>query len=133
MVNNLTSSIKTSIELGLFVYGTLRNRQNSLEQREQGKIQGHLLNCGHFPAFIPDPNGIDIIGEIIEDTDDYNLRRLDRYEGYQLSDPEGSLYIRTTIDVRTKEDVRRCWVYVFNQDYSSFTEITSGDWFNRGQ
>ena len=127
----------TTSKMGLFVYGTLRNRslsqpeqENTTEQREKGKVKGKLFNCGHFPAFVADPNGINIKGEIIEDDGNLDLRKLDRYEGYRSSDPEGSLYIRTTIDVHTDDNVRKCWVYVFNQSYTTFREIKSGDWFN---
>jgi len=139
MTPNTTLATEPSVKMGLFVYGTLRKNtteQTVLTPRERGTIKGKLFSCGHFPAFIPDPNGIDVQGEIIEsDHDPYlgdlDLQKLDRYEGYRSSDPEGSLYIRTTIDVHTNDNVRKCWVYVFNQGYNTLKEIKSGDWFNQ--
>ena len=134
----MTTATSVQKKLGLFVYGTLRDthlprneRGIQVRARMQGTIKGKIFNVRSFPGVILENDGIDIIGEIIDNLDSDRLMMFDRYEGYDVDDLPNSLYLRTTVDVRTTDGVRNCWIYVYNQPTENLFEIPSGDWFNR--
>ncbi len=116
---------------GLFVYGTLRHRPDRPNDREKGFIRGHMFDIGSFPGVILDANGLKIEGEILYPVDDDLLASYDRYEGYNVSRPEQSLYIRTTTNVYTESGVQQCWIYEYNHSTEGIREIGSGSWFER--
>lgn len=122
----------------LFVYGTLRSEggapggvsgllEEGAEKVGTGEIVGRLYEAGSYPAAVPDDDGR-VRGEV------YRLREparslpvLDRYEG-RTPDGEG-LYRREEVDVRMDDgESLTAWVYFYNRDASSLSEIRSGDY-----
>ena len=100
----------------VYVYGTLR-RGNS----PTVDVPGEIRDLGWFPgAVVKAPDfGETFKAEIIE-VDDTELKRLDRYEGYVVTDPAHSLYVRVPyLDG---------WIYVYNKDMSNKPKIEGGDW-----
>ena len=124
----------------LFVYGTLRPGHAPASVAAYvdrcacagaGCTPGRLYDLRHYPGAVLDDDdagrGQLVHGELIEIPDDATLRRLDAYEGYNLADPAGSLFVRTTCDVTT-DDGRtvRAWVYVYNRDVAGARPVPGG-------
>lgn len=101
----------------VLVYGTLRPFTNTNIVR----IPGHLYDLGSFPGLrLDNSSGTMVTCEVIEVTDE-ELERLDMYEGYDVSDPDGSLYIRRKLDWGP-------FIYEYNGSVSQYDVVLSGDW-----
>ena len=98
----------------VFVYGTLRPNLG-----ETVKVRGQLFSLGRFPGIKLGMDGV-VTCEVIT-VDDDELARLDRYEGYNPQNLQGSLYIR-----RRHEDG---FIYNYNGSVRRMPLIESGDWF----
>ena len=119
----------------LFVYGTLRNRYESLGQHE---IEGVLLDLSWFPGIIlgifgPKGAPLTVKADLIKVSDE-ELKRLDAYEGYYPDDEKRSLFIRKNC---IATDGRCAQIYEYNPALSKEAAIRehgiieSGDWFDR--
>jgi gamma-glutamylcyclotransferase (GGCT)/AIG2-like uncharacterized protein YtfP len=130
----------------LFLYGTLmEGRGNSIAERLHARLYpglpayatGHLYAIrdpeGWYPAFVPDPAGVKVVGMVHETTSDFDaacLAVLDAYEDYDPACPEQSLFIRQLISVCLREAGQ--WVeaqaYVWAQPVAvNQIEIADGD------
>jgi len=103
----------------IYVYGTLRPDKAEADQLE--KVTGTMYDLGAFPGLVIEGQSVQrvVSCEVIE-ADDDELAGLDRYEGYNPDDPEGSLYLRKAF--------RDGWIYVYNQPYEGRPVVECGDW-----
>ena len=109
----------------VLVYGTLRPFTNTNVVR----VPGHLYDLGSFPGIKLDNSSDTMVTcEVIEVTDE-ELARLDMYEGYRVSDPDNSLYIRRKLDWGP-------FIYEYNDPFGNLSEkdiVPSGDWSDVSQ
>lgn len=122
----------------IFVYGSLRRGRQPLNgwQRQfgaqyvgRGFIRAGLYNLGRYPGVIPSEK-FKTYGEVYRLTNkEPVLKHLDRYEGYDPEDHQGSLFVRKPINV-TLENGRRvvAWVYFYNKRVSKERLIPSGEY-----
>lgn len=102
----------------ILVYGTLRPGNTPTRL-----IPGVLYDLGAFPGIRlkDESEGKFVLCEEIE-VDDEGLKRLDRYEGYYPSNPEGSLYHRVMLEDGS-------WIYQYNADLEGYSQLVEGgDW-----
>ena len=106
----------------VFVYGTLKSgfgnhvllagRAECVESKDT--IPGRMISLGGFPGWLgPEVGGV-THGETYFVPDEHRegvLRDLDRLEGYVWYDPEGSFYVRRTVDT---EKGHSAFVYRYN-------------------
>lgn len=95
------------------------------------KIKAHLLDLGSYPGVVPGPERVICARMLV--TDDHVWEALDRFEGFDPGDPDGSRYrrLRTPL-VDDNSDV---WVYWWNTANTPQLDehriIASGDWVRR--
>lgn len=94
----------------LFTYGTLRPGSAATVI-----IPGKIYDLGWFPGLIMGEG--EVVAEKIEVKD---WDRVDRYEGYNPDDHEGSLYIR--------QPFLGGFVYVYNRAVREDKLVKGGDW-----
>jgi gamma-glutamylcyclotransferase (GGCT)/AIG2-like uncharacterized protein YtfP len=125
----------------LFVYGTLLPGQappaiadivNQLKIIGPATTPGRLYHLRAYPGCRTDPGCPQRIqGQLLELPHPVEpiLAKLDWYEDYVASDPQGSLFTRTTCHV-TLNDGRQfqSWIYVYNRDVTRAQLIESGRW-----
>jgi gamma-glutamylcyclotransferase (GGCT)/AIG2-like uncharacterized protein YtfP len=124
----------------LFVYGSLRPAAAPpgaaglvarLARVGSGSLAGRLYDLGPYPGAVPDPACAERVrGEVLElPADPAWLRALDAYEGFEPSDPAGSLFVRVEAAVRLDDGTeRRCLVYAWNRDPRRARAVPGGDW-----
>ena len=125
----------------LFVYGTLLPGQapasiadvaNQLKIIGPATTPGRLYHLGPYPGCVLDPHcQSHIQGQLLElpHSADSILAKLDWYEAYVASDPQGSLFTRTTCLVTLRDGRQQiAWVYVYNRDVTHARPIESGRW-----
>jgi gamma-glutamylcyclotransferase (GGCT)/AIG2-like uncharacterized protein YtfP len=123
----------------VFFYGTLMTpfnrpgRQRVSPQMSfvgRGTIRAALFDLGIYPAAVPSYDGRTVSGELYEMLDPaLVLASLDEIEGYRVTEPERSLYIRVLTDV-TLDDGRsvQAWAYFYNAPLGRAQRIESGDY-----
>jgi gamma-glutamylcyclotransferase (GGCT)/AIG2-like uncharacterized protein YtfP len=110
----------------LFSYGTLQPGHAPAEiaptvrqfrRVGTGFVRGRLYDLGEYPGAVLSRTGLPVRGQVFELPDDPKiLRRLDEYEGFNPSQPKGSLFVRRRCLVTLKDGKRlSCWVYTYNQ------------------
>lgn len=103
----------------LYVYGTLRPGKEKTVL-----IPGTLYDLGWFPGIKLGHGPDQVVCEPVE-VDDWGP--IDRYEGFNESDPVNSLYIRQPLVVPYGIDG---FIYEYNRDVSPIKRIESGDWLD---
>ncbi len=86
----------------LFVYGTLMRGRPAhgllapwVVQAQAGTCAGHLYRMpAGYPALVDSHDGL-VHGEVLSLRPELPWGKIDDYEGFDPSDPQGSLYIRT--------------------------------------
>jgi gamma-glutamylcyclotransferase (GGCT)/AIG2-like uncharacterized protein YtfP len=127
----------------LFSYGTLLPEQAPAEiaplVREmrrigRGKVRGRLYDLGDYPGAVLNKTGPIIFGEVFELPDNPSvLGKLDEYEGFDASNPKGSLFVRKRWLVSLDAGQRKwCWIYVYNRHPGAAPTLHSGD-FSKSQ
>ena len=104
----------------LLVYGTLRPGKS-----ETVKVPGQLFDLGWFPGIKLGWPG-EVVCEPIE-IDDWGP--VDRYEGYDPTDPGNSLYIRRQL-VDISDGLNGFFIYEYNHDINPVKLIQTGDWLD---
>jgi len=124
----------------LFVYGTLLPSEAEMDMASivqqirrlgQAYVRGRLYDLGEYPgAILDEASETKIAGELFELPPDSSvLAMLDSYEGYELTDPAGSLFIRVKSPVQLSDGREiESWVYVYNRDPGKSPLITNGDY-----
>jgi gamma-glutamylcyclotransferase (GGCT)/AIG2-like uncharacterized protein YtfP len=122
----------------VFFYGTLMSGfqrpgrarlDRILTPTGRGWINAALFDLGIYPAAVPASDSR-VWGEIYRMLDTESvLSTLDEIEGFSISEPDKSLYIREEIPV-TFEDGRvgNAWVYFYNAPLGRAERIDSGDY-----
>lgn len=115
----------TNHRIVLFVYGTLHPERapgaiaaaaRRLVPIGRGGVHGRLLDFGAYPGLVLDAEEGPVEGTVYEVPDVATLAEIDAYEDFRPADHEGSLFLRTEVDVRMREGgTMRCWVYVYNR------------------
>jgi gamma-glutamylcyclotransferase (GGCT)/AIG2-like uncharacterized protein YtfP len=122
----------------VFFYGTLmagfdRRRRAGIDSKltyvGRGAIRAALFDLGLYPAAVPAPEGL-VWGEVYEMADSAMvLAALDEIEGYRVTDPDRSLYLRQEVDVRMPDGTTaRAFVYFYNAPLGHAVRIPSGDY-----
>lgn len=123
----------------LFTYGTLSPGKapaeiapavRRLRRVGRGFVHGHLYDLGEYPGAVLRKTGPVILGQIFELPDDPDvLNKLDEYEGFDPSHPQGSLFVRKRWPVTFEGEKRKvtCWVYIYNRHPGTAPSIGSGD------
>ena len=122
----------------VFFYGTLmtgfaHQTRAQLGRRlrliGRGSIPGALFDVGIYPAAIPDADAR-VWGEMHQILEpDAVLPVLDEIEGYHPSQPDASLYVRSTTPVTLADGfVASAWVYFYNAPLGNALRIESGDY-----
>ena len=129
----------------LFVYGTLLSNYGNHESNDLmkqyakyiGKAQllGKLYMVDYYPGVV-DCDASEkcyVRGEVYQLLKPNELFDfLDKYEEYDLADPEGSEYIRKKATVRLKDSKQEveAWVYYYNQSIEDLEWLPKGDFMN---
>jgi gamma-glutamylcyclotransferase (GGCT)/AIG2-like uncharacterized protein YtfP len=95
----------------------------------RGWIHAALFDLGIYPAAVPASDSR-VWGEVhhMLDTDSV-LATLDELEGFSLSEPDKSLYLREEIPVMFDDGrVANAWVYFYNAPLGRAERIHSGDY-----
>ncbi len=100
-----------------------------LEYLGRGSIRAALFDLGLYPAAIPSPEDR-VWGELYRMTDaSAVLPVLDDIEGYNLDDPDRSLYVRREVEVTSADgSTEPAWVYFYNAPLGQAPRIPSGDY-----
>lgn len=96
----------------LYTYGTLRPGKEGTV-----KVPGEMYDLGWFPGIKLGSNQREVVCEKIE-VNDWDA--VDRYEGYNENNPEGSLYIRRPF--------MDGFIYEYNREVDPLKRVESGDW-----
>jgi gamma-glutamylcyclotransferase (GGCT)/AIG2-like uncharacterized protein YtfP len=88
-------------------------------------LSGTLVEIGWYPGLAAEPQGR-VVGELYRLLDPHVLGVLDRYEGADPADPDGSEYRRVL--TTTLEPGAQAWVYLLNRPRPDQPRIASGDW-----
>lgn len=117
----------------VFVYGTLLSGMGNHRLLSGATFLGKaktppkfmMIDVGYFPGVIEYDEGVPIVGEVYEVTDE-QLRRLDMLEGYRSNDPTGGLYDRKEIDTEFGKAI----IYIYNNHYTRNSKyfVLEGDW-----
>jgi gamma-glutamylcyclotransferase (GGCT)/AIG2-like uncharacterized protein YtfP len=122
----------------VFFYGTLMSGfqrpgrarlDRVLTPVGRGWIHAALFDLGIYPAAVPASDSR-VWGEVhhMLDTDSV-LATLDEIEGFSLSEPDKSLYLREEIPVMFDDGrVANAWVYFYNAPLGRAERINSGDY-----
>lgn len=106
----------------VLVYGTLRPGIHPVVE-----VPGKMYNTGWYPGVVLDANSEETFtAECVEVADDV-LRGLDRYEGYDERDPEGSLFRRVQLE-GVGPELDGAFIYVYNLDVDNLEPVPGGDW-----
>lgn len=117
----------------LFVYGSLLSFFET--QKELGisrmirrvdtiQLRGRLYNLGAYPGALLGDKNSRIRGELYEILEAGSLEIIDRYEGFDSSTPDQSLFVRQII---RGYDVP-FYIYVYNRSVDVSQYIENGDW-----
>ena len=92
-------------------------------------IHAALFDLGIYPAAVPASDSR-VWGEVHRMLDsDSVLSSLDEIEGFSITEPDKSLYIREQIPVTFDDGrVRSAWVYFYNAPLGRAERIDSGDY-----
>ena len=121
----------------LFVYGTLRSGQPNSPRLGGavlvgiGTVQGRLLHLGKYPGLVPGTGAT--TGELHQ-LPLAALGRIDALEGYDPTDPDGSLFQRVRLPVQLEDGSSiEAWTYVWPHGDEGSSPIEHGDWIRHLQ
>ena len=127
----------------LFSYGTLLPRHAPPEiaptvrrfrRVGRGFVRGKLYDLGAYPgAILSRGGGPTVVGQVFELPDDPGvLTRLDDYEGFDPSRPQGSLFVRKRCLVRLNNGQKlACWIYTYNRPLGTARPLAGGNYSAR--
>ncbi|TVP90258.1 MAG: gamma-glutamylcyclotransferase [Thioalkalivibrio sp.] len=116
----------------LFVYGTLLRGLSRAQVLRDARFlgpalaEGRLFDLGRYPGLRPG-RGL-VVGEVWH-VDDAMLQRIDRIEDFDPRDPNGSLYRRGEVPVRSLSGVQLpAFTYHYNRRPPGRARIPHGDY-----
>jgi gamma-glutamylcyclotransferase (GGCT)/AIG2-like uncharacterized protein YtfP len=123
----------------LFSYGTLLPRLAPPEiaptvrrfrRVGRGVVRGKLYDLGNYPGAILSRGSPTVVGQVFELPDDPGvLTRLDDYEGFDPSRPQGSLFVRKRCLVRLNNGQKlACWIYTYNRPLGAARPLPGGNY-----
>ena len=124
----------------LFIYGTLMPSEadkeiahivKQLRRIGAAYVRGRLYNLGEYPAAVIDhSSNTSIRGELVElPADKAILDALDKYEEFDPSRPEKSLFVRKKAKVKLANGRNvEGWMYVYNRDPGNAPIIRGGNY-----
>jgi gamma-glutamylcyclotransferase (GGCT)/AIG2-like uncharacterized protein YtfP len=89
-----------------------------------------LYDLGEYPGVVLDETGEKIPGKIFRLPEEPEvLKRLDEYEEFDASQPEGSLFVRKEWPVTRRSGSKKliCWVYAYNPHTGVAPTAAPGD------
>jgi len=122
----------------LFSYGTLLPEHapgeiagavSQLRAFAKGTVTGVLYDLGDYPGAVLDPaSDKKILGTVFRIPSNATfLDKLDEYEGFHLSAPSTSLFIRKRCPVRLSTGrTLHCWVYEYNGKRAGLPVLANG-------
>lgn len=120
----------------IFIYGTLMkgyksHKKFNLSKRLNyigiGKLNGIIYDIGEYPGLVIDCDDEKTVnGEVYEILDQSVLQELDEFESYKPSDPEDSLYVRTSVQLIDPKI--EAWTYTYNNCINDKKKIKEGCW-----
>jgi gamma-glutamylcyclotransferase (GGCT)/AIG2-like uncharacterized protein YtfP len=103
---------------------------------DHARMRGLLFDLGRYPGATPaDDSNSQVLGDV------YRLRKpekilesLDRYEGFDPSQPSGSEYrrVRRKVKLASGKEIL-AWVYLYNQPTEGQRRIRSGNYLRRSK
>jgi gamma-glutamylcyclotransferase (GGCT)/AIG2-like uncharacterized protein YtfP len=87
-------------------------------------IKGDLYDLGEFPGLVCGEGAVR--AELYEVSDMSAIQDLDKFEQYDPTQKESSLYIRKL--VKPMNYASNVWVYFYNRQINDVALISSGDW-----
>jgi gamma-glutamylcyclotransferase (GGCT)/AIG2-like uncharacterized protein YtfP len=123
----------------LFVYGTLRKgfRSHPIMQRlharflGRGRVHGRLFDLGRYPGAVGSEDRAEFVsGEVYRlPRAEMAFRVLDRYEGFDPSEPESNEFVRkeTIVTMDSGREIR-AWIYWLLRTRASGRRIQSGNY-----
>ena len=123
----------------LFTYGTLRRAAGNAAHRlladsaeivGLGFVRGRLYQAVDFPVLVPDPKGVEVIGEVYRVfAPQAVFVRLDQYEGFDSASPDTSEFRRDLVQVAMKDGrIVTAWAYVYQHPLFDLQPIPHGDY-----
>lgn len=123
----------------LFVYGTLRRQASHQMARRlaeradyvgPAQVAGEIYDLGNYPGLVlADTHDMWVQGDLYRIDDEALWEELDRYEGYDPTDPERSLFRREICNAFSENgEAVAAFVYTFPGDVSKGKRIASGDY-----
>ena len=115
----------------LFVYGTLRSNQPNAPRLGGSTplgwatTNGQLLDLGDYPGLIEGDGKV--VGELFL-LPVAALDRIDDLEGFDLADPEGSLFVRELREVQLPGHQATYSAFTYRWPHGGGTPIVHGDW-----
>ncbi len=112
------------------VYGSLMQGLHNHNYLEDSKLKGSfvtepiytLVDLGSFPGLYE--NGTTSINMEVYEVDEHTLANLDILEGYDETNDDLSMYIRTSIST----PFGIAFIYLYNDNIENKKPILSGDW-----
>ena len=120
-----------------FVYGTLKRGQANhhliaaaVRAITPATVAGRLYDLGPFPALGPGDDRVRGELLLVEPTLlPETLAILDELEGYQPTDPHGSIYLREVVPALTADgDLIAASLYRYNRDTARLRYLPTGEW-----
>ena len=124
----------------LFLYGTLKPDEADREVTDivkrlrtlgRGRVPGKLFDLGEYPGAIVDVSSNTFVNGLVVELplDRAALDALDRYEEFDPSNPQNSLFIRTrtTVQLVSGKSVQG-WIYVYNRDPGDAPIVRGGEY-----
>jgi len=123
----------------LFVYGSLLKQANNImsnylegksEKMWEASMPGLLFMVDFYPGavYLPDAHSL-VKGDVYFLKEKKSIFEvLDEYEDYDPDNESESLFIRKVVPIWYEDEIKNCWVYLFNQAYNTYPVITSGDY-----
>jgi len=88
------------------------------------EIPGQLIDLGDYPGLLTGPGRV--LGELFEVLEPETLAQLDRFEGFDPTDRQGSLYLREAVPLISPRQMAS--IYRYNQARDGYPQVISGDW-----
>ena len=123
----------------LFTYGTLRRAAGTAAHRlladnaelvGHGVVRGRLYQATGFPVLVPDPQGVEVTGEIYRVfAPQAAFLRLDQYEGFDPASPDTSEFRRDLVPVAMSDGrTVTAWAYIYQRPLFDLQPIPHGDY-----